>query len=77
MADNNMSAKLPVESPSIQAELQAAFARIASVPAGRTLVDSVSSELWGDGDLFGIEAGCLANNPDELDASDEVEKRIA
>ncbi len=77
MADNTMGATLPVESSSIQAELQAAFARIASVPAGRTLVDSISSELWNDGDMNGIEAGGTTSDPDELDSSDSQVQRIA
>lgn len=70
MANNDKGASLPVESPSIQAELQAAFVRIADVPAGSTLVDQIDSDLWNNGVLGSIEAGNPSTDSDELDSVD-------
>lgn len=63
MADETKTASLPVMNESIQAELQAAFARIQSVPASRTLIDLVDADLWLNGVDGPIEAGS-----DQVDA---------
>jgi len=74
MTDDNKGAALPVESNTIHAELQAAFARIAEVPAGRTLVDEISSKEWFEGVQGCIEAGSFEHEDDLHDADAEVKK---
>lgn len=77
MAKAHTSASLPVESDSIQAELKAAFARIADVPAGRTLFDEITSEQWLEEISGNIAAGSVANDDRELDNADAEIKAIA
>lgn len=72
-----VSATLPVESTTIQAELKSAFARIDSVPAGKTLVDQISKDLWGSGVEDNIAAGSDDNSSDELDYADQEVQDIA
>ncbi|WP_370045440.1 MULTISPECIES: hypothetical protein [Salipiger] len=77
MAKQHTSASLPVESDSMQAEFQAAFARMAVVPAGRTLIDEISEELWLEEVTANIAAGSAAHCADELDDADAPVKEIA
>lgn len=77
MSDINKGASLPVESSSIKAELQAAFARIAEIPARETLVDVISSELWMSGVQGCIEAGDTSHDGHDLDLVDQEVKEIA
>lgn len=77
MADETKTASLPVMNDSIQAELQAAFARIQNIPASRTLIDSVDSDLWMAGIIGSIEAGCADNDDEALDNCDQPHAMIA
>lgn len=79
MADDKQIATLPVASSNtVDAELQAALARVAAVPSGATMLDAISSEDWaaGVGDEA-IESGSAASSADELDGVDAHEKFIA
>lgn len=46
---SNAAKKMYVESPDSMASITAALARIAAVPAGKTLIDSISDADWKDG----------------------------
>ncbi|MBY5974040.1 hypothetical protein KUV28_16890 [Ferrimonas balearica] len=69
---------LPVMSDSTQAELMAALARVADVPAGRTLIDEMSDALWAEEDFdYQIEAGSVEHVDRDLDMADAEFKQIA
>lgn len=77
MTNANISASMPVESESLQAELQAAFARIAGVPAGRTLIDDLSTQQWLEDVNHNVAVGSTEHSDEELDAADDEVREIA
>lgn len=77
MANTQNSAALPVGSDSIQTILEAAFARIAEVPAGRTLFDEMASELWLNDIAENPAVGSTEHEDEELDNCDTEVKQIA
>lgn len=77
MADETMTASLPVMSETLQAELHAAIARIQQVAAKRTLIDMVDSNLWASGVDGSIEAGSDQSDDYALDSCDEPQRLIA
>jgi len=56
-------------------ELHAAFARIASVPADRTLLDEIDSEHWNDSVDGSIEVGAMTHEDHDLDMADAPVKK--
>lgn len=73
-------AKMPVESSDLHASILAAFARIESVPTGKTLIDAISDEDWLETDYQGwnLNVGSNSiNDADEADSSDTPKSAVA
>lgn len=72
--------KAPVVSPDLHASFLAALARIEAVPAGKTLIDSISDEDWldaGVADWNICVASESAEEADEMDSCDVPEAAVA
>ncbi|MFQ3254266.1 MAG: hypothetical protein ACI9U6_002567 [Loktanella salsilacus] len=71
---NAYASSAMMESSDTKASMLAAIARIESIPAGKTLIDSISLDDWTDASVaeWKIEVGheCVGNFAEELDDCD-------